>query len=144
MVVESAGIGLDNHSTTDSSRPATILLVEDESRVREVMEMTLSLNGYQVLAVGSATEALEIIEKYEDTIEMMVTDFALPHMNGVTLAARLKRLRPHAKVLYVSGFPKQDVLDFHERGGRSAIEFLQKPFTPETLEAKVSSLLADA
>jgi two-component system, cell cycle sensor histidine kinase and response regulator CckA len=144
MFFESAGVGLDSGSTADASRPATILLVEDESRVREVMEMILSLSGYHVLSVEGAFEALELIEKYDETIHLMVTDFALPHMNGTDLAARLKRARPRAKVLYVSGFPKQDVLDFHERDGRSTIEFLQKPFTPETLEIKVRSLLADA
>jgi DNA-binding NtrC family response regulator len=125
-------------------RQATILLVEDEQRVRDVMELTLSLDGYHVLSVGSASEALEIIDNYSDKIDLMVTDFAMPQMNGAALAAKLKRVRPQVKVLYVSGFQKQEVLDFQEKSVRASAEFLQKPFTPEALEVKVRNLLAEA
>jgi two-component system, cell cycle sensor histidine kinase and response regulator CckA len=125
-----------------SAQTATILLVEDEERVREVMEVILNLNGYQVLSAASANKALEIIETYQGTIHLMVTDFALPHMNGAQLAAELERLRPHTKVLYVSGFQKQELLDTQTTHGSNHLEFLQKPFMPEELELKVESLLA--
>lgn len=144
MFLETPGVKVDEEGAAGSSQTATILLVEDEDRVREVVELTLSLGGYRVLSARSAVEALSIIENYGDTIHLMVTDFAMPHMNGADLAARLKRARPQARVLYISGFPKQDVQDFHDRHGRSVLEFLQKPFTPEALEAKVRRLLADA
>ncbi|HKS26465.1 MAG TPA: response regulator [Pyrinomonadaceae bacterium] len=143
MFLESAGISREGGAVADSTQAATILLVEDEERVREVMELTLSLSGYQVLSARGALEALEIIEGYDDAIHLMVTDFAMPHMNGADLAARLKRVRPEAKVLYVSGFPKQDVQSFHDRNARAGIEFLQKPFAPEELEEKVMAILAD-
>ena len=133
----------EKNNATDASGPATILLVEDEERVREVMELTLSLSGYHVLSTESALKALEIIENYDGVIQLMVTDFAMPHMNGADLAARFKRARPFAKVLYVSGFPKQDVQYFHDKYERVALEFLQKPFTPEALEIKVYHLLQD-
>jgi two-component system cell cycle sensor histidine kinase/response regulator CckA len=120
---------------------ATILLVEDEERVREVMELTLRLSGYRVLAAENAAEALEILKTFGDTIHLMVTDFALPLMNGAELAARFKRVRPGAKVLFISGFPKHDVLELHESTERAAPEFLQKPFTPEALEDKVREML---
>lgn len=144
MFLESTGIGLGGERAASSSQTATILLVEDEERVREVMELTLSLSGYHVLSTDSALEALEIIESYGDSIHLMVTDFSMPHMNGAELAVRLKRVRPDAKVLYVSGFQKQDVQDLHDRNGRSVMEFLQKPFTPEDLEMKVQAILAGA
>ena len=143
MFSESAGVVRERDRPSDSSQTATILLVEDEERVREVMELTLRLSGYHVLAVESANKALEIIEKYDDTIHLMVTDFALPHMNGVALASRLKRSRPFAKVLHISGFPKQEVQSFHETTERAALEFLQKPFTPDVLENKVRKMLDD-
>jgi two-component system cell cycle sensor histidine kinase/response regulator CckA len=144
MSLKSADINQGRDARADSSQRATILLVEDEGRVREVMEVTLSLSGYNVLSVESALEALEIIENYDETIHLMVTDFAMPHMNGADLAARLKRARPLTRVLYVSGFQKQDVQDYHDRNGRTALEFLQKPFTPEELELKVQNILAAA
>lgn len=143
MTLESSGAVRKSEGLADSPQLATILLVEDEDRVREVMELTLRLSGYHVLSVASCAEALELIENYSDTIHMLVTDFALPFMNGADLAARFKRARPAAKVLYVSGFPKQDVQDLHETNGRTELEFLQKPFTPEALEDKVSEMLAE-
>jgi two-component system cell cycle sensor histidine kinase/response regulator CckA len=145
MFIESTDVSLEGGGGggAASSQTATILLVEDEERVREVMALTLSLSGYRVLSTESAVEALEIIGNYEDTIDLMVTDFAMPHMNGADLAVRLKRARPYAKVLYVSGFQKQDVQDFHEKNGaRTRLEYLQKPFMPEELEMKVKNILA--
>jgi two-component system cell cycle sensor histidine kinase/response regulator CckA len=143
MILESADVDKEEGRTISSSQ-ATILLVEDEERVREVMELTLSLSGYHVLSASGVEEALEVIENYADTIHLMVTDFALPHMNGADLAARLKRIRPQAKVLYVSGFQRQDVQDYHDRNGKTALEFLQKPFMPEELETKVRDILGEA
>jgi two-component system cell cycle sensor histidine kinase/response regulator CckA len=142
MTLESAGIEQASGNLADSSQTVTILLVEDEDRVREVMELTLALSGYKVLSVEGAEKALELIESYDGTIHLMVTDFAMPHMNGAELASRLKRARPEARVLYVSGFQKQDVQQYHDRAGRSSLEFLQKPFTPEELEEKVQNILA--
>ena len=144
MFSRSQDIKGDVKEPGEKIRQATILLVEDEQRVRDVMELTLSLDGYHVLSVGSASEALEIIDNYSDKIDLMVTDFAMPQMNGAALAAKLKRVRPQVKVLYVSGFQKQEVLDFQEKSVRASAEFLQKPFTPEALEVKVRNLLAEA
>ncbi|MCA1557985.1 MAG: response regulator [Acidobacteria bacterium] len=142
MILESAGTGQASEEGADYSHRATILLVEDEERVREVIELTLSFCGYKVLSTESAIKALEIIENYDDTIDLMVTDFAMPHMNGAELAAKLKRARPRTRVLYVSGFQKQEVLDVHEPIGRTTLEFLQKPFMPEELEMTVQNILA--
>jgi two-component system, cell cycle sensor histidine kinase and response regulator CckA len=144
MLLKSVNANRDKETAVDSTRMKTILLVEDEERVREVMEVTLSLGGYHVLSTGSALEAREIIESYDSTIHLMVTDFAMPHMNGADLAAHLKRARPEAKVLYVSGFPRQDVQDVHDKSGRILLEFMQKPFTPEDLEIKVRDILSDS
>lgn len=144
MFVEGSGVVRECEKPAGASHAETILLVEDEERVREVMELTLRLSGYHVLSVNSSLDALEMIDNYAGTIHLMVTDFALPFMNGADLAAKLRRARPEAKILYVSGFPKQDVQEFHETTGRTALEFLQKPFTPEALEEKVCELLADA
>lgn len=142
MILESAGVEKMSGNVADSPQAVTILLVEDEDRVREVMELTLALSGYKVLSVEGAKRALEVIESYDGTIHLMVTDFAMPHMNGAELASRFKRARPQGRVLYVSGFQKQDVQQYHDRAGRSSLEFLQKPFTPEELEEKVQNILA--
>lgn len=144
MILDSPGVDVDKNRDADASQATTILLVEDEDRVREVMELTLTLSGYRVLSIGSTIEALEIIENYEGTIHLMITDFSMPHMNGADLAARLKRARPQAGVLYVSGFPEHEVQSVHQMSGRADMQFLQKPFTPEALETKVLDILASA
>lgn len=144
MFLESAGTVRWKENPAEASETATILLVEDEERVREVVELTLRLSGYHVISTESAVKALEIIENYSDTIHLLVTDFALPYMNGVDLAARFRSARPRAKVLYISGFPKQDLIEHQEKSERMSLEFLQKPFTPEALEGKVINMLKDA
>jgi DNA-binding NtrC family response regulator len=108
------------------------------------MELTLSLSGYRVLSTESAIKASEIIENRSDTIHLLITDFALPFMNGAELAARFRRARPGAKVLYISGFQKQEILEWQGKNAKVAGEFLQKPFTPEALEEKIRELLEDA
>ncbi len=143
MLLERAEASRVEEGSADSTQLATILLVEDEERVREVMELTLSLSGYRVLSTESAIEASEIIEKQSDSIHLLISDFALPFMNGAELAARFRRARPNAKVLLISGFPKHDVMEYQGQSARAATEFLQKPFPPEELEDKVRKLLED-
>lgn len=143
MLLESEEVSYAEESAASRDQTATILLVEDEERVREVIELTLSLSGYHVLSTESSLEASRIIESQSARIDLLVTDFALPFMNGGDLAARFRRARPDAKVLFVSGFPKHDVLELEGRGARANTDFLQKPFTPEALEEKIQKLLED-
>jgi signal transduction histidine kinase len=119
----------------------TILLLEDEAGVREMAERQLTARGYRVLAVAKCTDALELAERLDGPIDLLLTDVVLPQMSGPEVAARLGALRPGVKVLYVSGYT-DDALDGHGVLG-PGISFLAKPFTSAQLGRKVREVLDD-
>ncbi len=118
----------------------TILLVEDEDLVREFTREILELCGYTVLEARHPGEALLMGERHEGPLHLMVTDVVMPRMNGRELADRLAPLRPHMRVLYVSGYTA-DAIAQHGvlESGRA---FLPKPFTADALAQKVRELLS--
>ncbi len=114
---------------------ATLLLVEDESGIRELTSELLASWGYEVLVARNGVEALDISGKHRGTIHLMVTDVVMPHMNGRDLAERMKQMRPAMKVIYMSGYTDNLVL----QGGmlEEGSDFIQKPFNAETLAKRV-------
>lgn len=117
----------------------TILLVEDEKAVRTMIRKTLQSNGYTVLEAHHGQEALHICDQYSGPIHLMVTDVVMPQMSGKELAEKLTPKRPEMKVLYMSGYPDNSIVQHGvlEQG----TQFLQKPFTFNALEAKVRKIL---
>ena len=110
----------------------TILLVEDEPDVRDIIEKTLALRGYHVLSAPSGPAALQISRKYPDVIHLLLTDLVMPEgMNGHELAVALRRERPGIQVIYSSGYSPEIV------SGRIKVEsddsFLQKPYPSDEL-----------
>ncbi len=122
-----------------SREMATILLVEDQAALRLLAEDLLSEAGHQVLSAANGRAALELAERHDGPIDMLVTDVVMPEINGPELAEQLSLRRPGLAVLYVSGYTDHALLD---RGAAaSAAGFLNKPFPPDALPAKVEELL---
>jgi signal transduction histidine kinase/CheY-like chemotaxis protein len=127
-------------ASAPTSKSAAIFLVEDDSLVRNLIESVLKLAGYQVVVAGSPKAALAVADKHPGQVDLLLTDVVMPEMNGRQLAEFLQVKWPKLKVLYMSGYTPDDVL---EQGvDESVASFLQKPFTPMTLRAKVEEMLA--
>ncbi|MEY2520273.1 MAG: two-component system, cell cycle sensor histidine kinase and response regulator CckA [Verrucomicrobiota bacterium] len=117
----------------------TVLVVEDEEIVRELVCEVLQEQGYNILCARDGVDALEMAGTFDGTIHLLVTDVIMPNMNGQELAAKLSAVRPDMKVLYVSGYSDNDIGDHGVLDPR--FDLLQKPFTPQTLARKIRDVI---
>jgi signal transduction histidine kinase len=113
----------------------TILLVEDNDQVRQLIRRILVSNGYKVFDAANPQEALALFELHRSSIQLLLTDVVMPQMSGRQLAEMLLASAPELKVLYMSGYTEDVAL----RHGivEASVAFLQKPLTPDALLRKL-------
>jgi PAS domain S-box-containing protein len=116
----------------------TILLVDDEEGVRKLITAVLTNGGYRVIEAANGSAALSVYEKNSQKIDLVLTDVVMPQMNGFELGCALGRRHPDLRVLYMSGYREGPA---NQAPGEPAPSFLNKPFTPDTLLAKVREVL---
>ena len=117
----------------------TILVVEDEPAVLSLSRRALETQGYVVLAASDAAAALRVVERHGGMIHLLLTDVVMPGLSGRELADQLSGQRPGIRVLYMSGYPGDAVVQHGTLPAGSA--FLQKPFSPDGLARKVRDVL---
>jgi len=121
------------------SETATILVVDDEPGVRELVRIILEEYGYTVLEAGHGEEALQVCQQYAGSIHLLLSDVIMPGLIGAPLVERVKALRPSVKVLFMSGYTDDVIGDRGMLG--PGVLFLQKPFTPQALIEKIHDVL---
>ena len=117
----------------------TILLVEDEPGVRQLVREMLHRLGYTILEAGCGAEALRTFDQHQGSIDLLLTDVIMPQMSGRDLAERLRLVRPSLKVLYISGYT-DDMLAHHGMLDAN-VYLLPKPFAPNELARKLREVL---
>ena len=117
----------------------TILLVEDDDRVRALVSNLLRKNGYTVLLASAGDQALEIAARHRGRIHLLLTDVVMPGLNGRILSERLTAARPDTRVLYMSGYSDDAILRHGVR--KAAAHFIQKPFSIDALAHKIRETL---
>jgi DNA-binding NtrC family response regulator len=117
----------------------TILLVEDESAVRNVARQILERYGYTVIEAAGGKQALDLAAKMPGTIHLLLTDVVMPEMSGRVLGERFAEMKPGIRILYMSGYTDDAVV----RHGilQANIAYLPKPFSTEALARKVREVL---
>ncbi len=118
--------------------PRTILVVEDEEEVRALTRDVLEMHGYTVLEAQDPEDAVRIGETHPGPIDLLITDVVMPRVSGPELARRLRARRPALRVLCMSGYPEHADRPAGEAGWNG---WLQKPFAPDGLMAKVRECL---
>jgi CheY-like chemotaxis protein len=117
----------------------TVLLVEDESMVRSMTREVLEESGYRVIDATNGNEAITICRLHAGPIHLMLTDVVMPGVSGRELADSLCQLRPHMRVLYMSGYTDDAVV--HQGVLDDGVAFIEKPFMPDALIRKVRQVL---
>jgi len=127
-------------SSAEERGTETILLVEDEEPVRELIQTILSGHGYQVIAADSPWQAEDIAAKFSGDIHLLLTDVVMPQTSGRELAGRIRAARRNIRILYMSGYTENVITS----GGllEHGLAFLQKPFSPGTLLHKIREVLS--
>jgi CheY-like chemotaxis protein len=117
----------------------TVMLVEDETQVRDLEARMLKQLGYTVLAAANGEEAIDVSRAHPGEISLLVTDVVMPNMSGKQVADALLSTRPGLRVLYLSGYTENTVGDHGVLD--SSVDFLSKPFSREALARKIREIL---
>ncbi len=127
-------------TSLDLTGEGTILLVEDEEGLRALNARGLASRGYTVLQAGNGVEAIDVLEKSDGRVDLVVSDVVMPEMDGPTLARELRSRNPNLKIIFVSGYAEDAFQKHLPEHGQFA--FLPKPFTLKELVAAVKETLA--
>src|SRR5579885_237519 len=127
-------------AATDLTGEGTILLVEDEQGLRALNARGLASRGYTVLEAGNGVEAIDVLEKSEGRVDLVVSDVVMPEMDGPTLLRELRSRNPNLKIIFVSGYAEDAFQKHLPADGQFA--FLAKPFTLKQLVNAVKETLA--
>ena len=142
---------LPRHITTNEEVPTeipaaqapggdeTILLVEDDPAILGIARLLLERLGYRVLTAATPGEAIVLAQKHRDELQLLLTDVIMPEMNGSELARQLEALSPHLKILFMSGYTG-DVIVQHGVL-KEGVHFIPKPFSLQTLAVKIREVL---
>ncbi len=117
----------------------TVLVVEDEEKVRKLTVEILGRQGYSVLDASQGDDALAISEKHKGPIHLILVDVVMPGISGTELTKRLAFLRPETKILYMSGYTDNAIV--HHGVLEKGVNYIQKPFTIDELTRKVREAL---
>jgi len=131
------------HTYTESiGGDETILLVEDETALREVTACILQSVGYTVIEADGPAQAIRLVETHREPIHLLLTDVIMPRMNGVELSKRLRATRPHLKIIFASGYGGEELA--RQLSVAPDAVLLEKPFSKDTLLTTIRAVLRES
>jgi two-component system, cell cycle sensor histidine kinase and response regulator CckA len=136
---ETAHIPTESSAQMPTGNGETILIVEDEDAILELLQAMLLQLGYAVLAESSPRKALELARAHDGRIHLLVTDVVMPEMNGRELAGQMTALYPDIRLLFMSGYTANVIA--HQGVLEKGVQFIQKPFSMQQIAVKVDTAL---
>jgi two-component system cell cycle sensor histidine kinase/response regulator CckA len=127
------------HLTTNRQPAASILLVEDNDNLRNLLQRTLEGNGFSVLSASDGAEALRLCQQHAGAISLTVNDIVMPRLNGLQMMEQIRAVRPKMKFLFITDLADEfsELRELIMNGG----DVLEKPFLPSELMGKVEKML---
>jgi two-component system, cell cycle sensor histidine kinase and response regulator CckA len=135
-----AGDATPSASGRENEMLATILIVEDEAALRELIQQYLRKRNFEVLAAKDGSDGVEVFRQHAKKIQLVISDLAMPGMDGLECMERILAWEPSVRFLFMSGFPEQ-IVEKH-RASFERCEFLPKPFRLDQLLDRVDRLLS--
>ncbi len=129
----------ESHKKETLEGTETILVVEDDEIVRDLIVMSLQRTHYSVIVAANGADALEKKQQHLGPIDLVVTDVVMPGMSGRELAKQMQQIQENLKVLFISGYTENSIVQHGVLD--TGLNFLQKPFTPDVLLKKIRTLL---
>jgi DNA-binding NtrC family response regulator len=117
----------------------TILVVDDEPRIRSLVKSVLERHGHRIIEASDGVEALRVWERSPESVDLLLTDIVMPGMDGLDLAQHLSSRSPRVRVLYMSG--KCEIEAVQEQIRRRGFGFIRKPFDIDNLSLAVTKIL---
>jgi PAS domain S-box-containing protein len=117
-----------------------ILLADDEETIRNLVRRVLQMAGLEVVVAADGREAIEKFTAGKDSIDLVILDLTMPHLDGESCFRELRRIKPGVKVILSSGYSEQEIVS--RFAGKGLAGFVQKPYTSEELLAKIREVLA--
>lgn len=124
----------------ESMREKSILIIDDEEIIQNILTEVLGLMGFNTISAGSGVEGIDIFKKNKDKIELILLDMFMPGKSGLDTSRELSSVDPNIKIIFMSGFPDEDGLSNEENQDQNS--FLKKPFSIEELSLKVQKMIS--
>jgi len=125
-----------------ANKKPTLLIVDDERSVRELICLNLKAAGFEVYEAKDGRAALEIAAAPETNIDVLISDIIIPHMNGRDLANRIASMKPYIKVLFMSAYSAEILSNF--KLCPDGADFIKKPFTMAALMERIGRVWASS
>lgn len=127
--------------TPEIQGSGTVLLVDDDETILDITRMMLTMLGFEVLSASGGIEAVEIFQQHKNAIRFVLTDFAMPHLNGLETLTALRQIAPGIPVILASGYSEEQVMDDTHPERPQA--FLAKPYDLQALKDAIYRTLAN-
>jgi PAS domain S-box-containing protein len=137
-----SGIGTGVGKNFETKATETILVVEDEDEIRDMVREYLERKGYNVVAANNGSEALQVAQRYKGSIHLLLTDVVMPQVGGHELAQQIKGMRPRIKILFTSGYPEHALMT--DKVADPSAVILQKPYPLNSLADQIRRMLDTA
>jgi DNA-binding NtrC family response regulator len=116
-----------------------LLLIDDDQMVLDILKEVLQSTKIGIISARSGEEALHTFNRYQHKIKLVLLDLFLPDINGIEIYKKIIKSSPEIKVIFMSGFPDQDILKLKDLPGD--FDFIQKPFSLQDLKSRVQNII---